>query len=100
MKQNLSILPVFKAVIMDEMREEYEKKKQKRQERMLSILDYTMGIVMLAIGVFFLFLRDKPGFILNDYLKNPNWLDKVLGASCLLYGSWRIYRGWRKKYFR
>lgn len=97
MKQNLSILALPKEAGMIE---EYEQKKRKRQERMLSIMDYTMGVVMLAIGVFFLFLRDKHGLILNDYMKSPNWLDKVLGGMCLIYGSWRIYRGWKKNYFK
>jgi threonine/homoserine/homoserine lactone efflux protein len=97
MKQNLSIFPFLKQA---DMLEEYEKKKRKRHAQMLSMMDYTMGTVMLVIGIFFLFLRHSPGVVLNEYMRKPDLLDKILGGMCLLYGSWRIWRGYQKKYFR
>jgi len=52
-----------------------------------------MGILWLAVGGFFL-LHNKFGVELN--------IDKVLttifGVSALLYGAFRIYRGYKKNY--
>ena len=81
------------------MLEEYEKKRRKQVNLMRSMMDYTMGLIILLIGVFFFFLRDK-NISVNQYLGKPDVLDKVLGVMCLLYGTWRIYRGYKKNYFR
>ncbi|HUM97839.1 MAG TPA: hypothetical protein PK275_08270 [Chitinophagaceae bacterium] len=81
------------------MLEEYEKKRKKQVNLMRSMMDYTMGLIIIIIGVFFFFLRTKE-ISVNQYLGKPDMLDKVLGAMCLLYGAWRIYRGYQKKYFR
>jgi hypothetical protein len=59
--------------------------------RIRSVYDYTMGVLWFAVGVFFLFQK-KLGYDLQ--------LDKTLtgifGVSSLLYGSFRIYRGFKK----
>lgn len=81
------------------MFEEYEKKKRKQVSLMRSILDYGMGVVFALIGVFF-FFRDRLHTQLNDYLRAPDALDKIIGVIFLIYGSWRIYRGYKKNYFR
>ncbi|NOT49678.1 MAG: hypothetical protein HOP10_00200 [Chitinophagaceae bacterium] len=80
------------------MLEDYEKKKRKQVSNMRAMLDYTMGIVFITIGLFFLF-RGRINTVLNDYLRDPDLLDKVLGVMSLLYGVWRIYRGYKKNYF-
>jgi hypothetical protein len=51
----------------------------------------------LATGIFFLF-HDK----LNVPFGNDasSWLDKFFGGLCLLYGGWRVYRGYKKNYFK
>jgi hypothetical protein len=57
---------------------------------MRKIVDYVVGVLIVAAGLFFL---------LNGTLKfnvaalPPSSLDKVFGIFCILYGSWRIYRG-------
>jgi uncharacterized membrane protein (DUF106 family) len=79
------------------MLEEYEQKKEKQLSLMRPVMDYVMGIVIIVIGLFFLFLRHKAGIGVNYYLRKPDILDKVLGGICLLYGCWRIYRGYKKK---
>jgi len=81
------------------MFEEYEKKKRKQIATMRSMMDYVMGFIIFLIGLFFLF-RSKLGDIpINEKLGQPDLLEKMFGGLCLLYGAWRIYRGYQKKYF-
>ena len=81
------------------MFEEYERKKRKQISMMKSVLDYGMGLVFIIIGLFF-FFRNRIHTSINDYLRPPDALDKILAVIFLIYGSWRIYRGYQKKYFR
>ena len=80
------------------MFEEYEKKKRKQISMMRSLLDYGMGLLIFVLGLFFLF-RNKFHLSLNETFP-PNDIDKIFGAVCILYGGWRIYRGYKKNYFR
>lgn len=81
--------------------EEFEKdplaERHKGYLKMRSIMDYGMGILWMGMGVFLLF---------NQYFKvnitdrfDPFSL-KAFGAICLLYGGFRIYRGYKKNYLR
>ncbi len=81
------------------MFEEYEKKKRRQVSLMRSLLDYAMGVVFVAVGVFF-FFRDKLGEVPVIRMKEPDWVDKVLGVLCVVYGAWRLYRGYKKNYFK
>src|SRR5262245_43506386 len=83
-------LPVSKQVFM---LPEYEKEKRKRLALRRSIMDYSIGVIVLLTGIF---------FIVRSYFKlefntifPPNEVDKVFGAICLLYGGWRVYRGYK-----
>jgi hypothetical protein len=80
------------------MFDEYEKKRRKQVSLMRSILDYGMGIIICGIGVFF-FFRGRFDIPLNENFP-PNDMDKIFGAICIAYGAWRIYRGFKKNYFR
>lgn len=79
------------------MLEEYENKKRKQIGQMRSIMDYGMGILMLVAGILFLF-HDKFNIPLGN--EKPTMLDMFFGGLCLLYGCWRIYRGYKKNYFK
>ncbi len=81
------------------MLDEYEKQKKRRTANMRSILDYGMGVIIFLIGLFF-FFRDKFGKITLNEQFPPDSIDKIFGAFCVVYGAWRIYRGYQKKYFR
>jgi hypothetical protein len=81
------------------MFEEYEKKKRKQVSIMRSLLDYGMGLIIFLIGVFFFFRGSFKHLAINEKYP-PDYLDKVFGAFCLLYGAWRIYRGYKKNYFK
>ena len=81
------------------MLEEYEKQKRKRLATMRSIMDFGMGFLIFILGLFF-FFRNKLGNISLNEKFPPDNVDKLSGAICLLYGGWRIYRGFKKKYFK
>jgi hypothetical protein len=80
------------------MFEDYEKKKRKQVSLMKSLMDYGMGLLILLMGVFF-FFRDKLNIEFNKSFP-PDNIDKILGGICIVYGIWRLYRGYKKRYFR
>lgn len=80
------------------MLEEYEKKRRKQIATMRSIMDYGIGLLIAGFGVF-LFFRNKFNISFNESFP-PNDIDKIFGAICMLYGVWRIYRGYKKNYFK
>jgi hypothetical protein len=80
------------------MIEEYEKQKRKQVTFRRALVDYSIGLMITAMGIFFL-LRDKFNLQFNERFP-PNDIDKIFGVICLLYGGWRIYRGYKKNYFK
>lgn len=80
------------------MLEEYEKKRRRQVSVMRSVLDYAMGVIVVLLGVF-LFFRDKVKMEFNENYP-PNYTDKIIGVVFVLYGIWRIYRGYKKNYFQ
>jgi threonine/homoserine/homoserine lactone efflux protein len=79
------------------MLEEYENKRRKQVSSMRSLMDYVMGIIIIALGVL-LFFHDKFKIEINERF-SPN-IVKVLGVIFAVYGAWRIYRGYKKNYFQ
>ncbi|MFM2138595.1 MAG: hypothetical protein RJA57_902 [Bacteroidota bacterium] len=82
------------------MFEEYEKRKRKQVSQMRSLMDYGMGVLILLMGLFFLFRMQFPSLPVNQSLGRPDALEKVFGGISVVYGAWRIYRGYRKNYFK
>jgi hypothetical protein len=80
------------------MFDEYEKKRRDQVSLMRSILDYGIGVLVVLIGTFFV-IRDKFDLEINE-TRPPNDTQKLFGAVCVLYGAWRIYRGYKKNYFK
>jgi hypothetical protein len=62
---------------------------------MRTIMDYGMGIIIFGFGIFFL-LSSKLGigFEIEDFYRY------FFGGLCIVYGLWRVYRGYKKNYFR
>lgn len=73
------------------MLEDFEEQQRKRTTRIRSFMDFTMGGLLLVAGI--LLLIYKVGN-LDDINR------KGLGILFALYGAWRIYRGYKKNYFR
>ena len=88
-------MPALKVAYMID---EYEKRKRKQVASMRALLDYGLGIVITGFGIF-LFIRNWLDVSLNERFP-PNDIDKMFGVICVIYGSWRIYRGYKKNYFR
>jgi hypothetical protein len=59
-----------------------------------SIMDYGMGCIIFCLGIFFL-LAPKLGvaFGIDDLFRY------LFAGLCVVYGLFRIYRGYKKNYF-
>ncbi len=80
------------------MLEEYEKQKRKQIAIRKALMDYSIGVLIVVAGIFFL-VRDRFKLEFNESFP-PNDIDKIFGGICILYGAWRFYRGYKKNYFR
>jgi hypothetical protein len=70
----------------------FEEKQQKSNINIRSIYDYTMGVLWTAVGVFFLFQKQF-GYDLGI----QKGLATVFGVAALLYGLFRVYRGYKAR---
>ncbi len=70
--------------------------RNRRYANMRSIKDYGMGLIYYAIG-FVMFFPEKVGLDMVDFDKLFRYM---FGGIAVMYGSWRIYRGYKKDYFR
>lgn len=81
--------------------EEFEKEQLNDREkgyiRMRSIMDYGMGSLWLGMGVFIIFIKK---FSIDLAARYDSTMFKVFGAVCIIYGIFRIYRGYKKNYLR
>jgi hypothetical protein len=80
------------------MIEEYQEAQRKKVTRLKSFMDVTMGLVLILVGICFLLYQQLH---LERIFKKPHSsLDYVIGGLFVLYGSWRVYRGYKKDYYR
>jgi sulfite exporter TauE/SafE len=81
--------------------EEFEKEQLNERDkgyiRMRSMMDYGMGVMWMAMGVFMLFIKK---FSLELAEKYDSSAFKIFGVVCMVYGLFRIYRGYKKNYLR
>ncbi len=81
--------------------EEFEKKQLSDREknfiRMRSIMDYGMGILWLSMGFFMIFIKE---FNTGLEARFDDGTMKAFGGICIVYGIFRIYRGYKKNYLR
>ena len=82
---------------LEEFDKEQMSEKDKGYVRMRSIMDYGMGTLWSAMGVFLIFIKKFNTGIETRY--DDSTL-KVFGSICLLYGLFRIYRGYKKNYLK
>jgi hypothetical protein len=80
--------------------EEFERdemsEKNKGYIRMKSIMDFGMGLLWMGMGVFLVFIKyfNTP---LQARFDDP--VMKIFGGVCIVYGLFRVYRGYKKNYF-
>jgi hypothetical protein len=70
--------------------------KTKRYVMMRSITDMGMGFIYLAVGIIILFAKQF-NFSTDFTASIPA---KIFAVLVIIYGSWRIFRGIRKKYYK
>jgi hypothetical protein len=79
------------------MIEDFQEKHRQQGAKMRSIMDYTMGFVFFCLGLFFIVYREFGITIMGN---PPSNLDYFIGGLFTIYGGWRIYRGYKKNYYR
>ncbi len=77
------------------MAKDYEEKSRKTSSFLHAVYDYVMGVLWFSLGTVFL-LHKK--FRINVDLDPA--LTTIFGVAAVLYGAFRIYRGYRKKYYK
>lgn len=70
--------------------------KTKRYVLMKSIMDFGMGFIYLGIGIIIFFSKE---FHLNNNFSDST-IAKIFAVVVIIYGSWRIYRGIKKDYYK
>ena len=76
--------------------DDLELKRRRAYANRRAIMDIGMGFIYAVMGGFFLLARPL-GFTI-DFPPVP--FNYIFGALCLMYGGFRIYRGFKKNYFR
>lgn len=79
------------------MIEDYQEKQRRKVSRMRSMMDFVMGGLIVLIGVYFL-VYETLG--INVFNREPSSIDKFIGVLFILYGVWRMYRGYKKNYYQ
>jgi hypothetical protein len=81
--------------------EEFEKEQLSERDRgyirMRSMMDYGMGVLWACMGVFLIFIKK---FSAELALRFDDPMIKVFGGICIVYGLFRMYRGYKKNYLR
>ncbi|RYY68663.1 MAG: hypothetical protein EOO13_11685 [Chitinophagaceae bacterium] len=82
---------------LEEFERDEQAERNKGYARMKSIMDYGMGVLWAAMGVFIAFI-EKFNTGLESRFGDTGM--KLFGGVCIVYGLFRIYRGYKKNYFR
>ena len=78
------------------MVEDYQEEHRRKISRVRSFMDFTMGTILFLVGIYFLTYEK---FGINVFHRKPSSIDYLIGGLFVLYGIWRIYRGYKKDYF-
>lgn len=71
--------------------------REKGMVLMRSIMDYGMGLLWMSMGIFLIFTEYINPAMAYQF-SDPAM--KVFGGVCIIYGLFRMYRGYKKNYFR
>ena len=82
---------------LEEFENDRLSEREKGMVRMRSITNYVMGIFLILAGCFFMFPFRSTQKYIDQY--DPTVI-MVFAAICWIYGIFRIYRGYKKNYFR
>jgi hypothetical protein len=76
---------------------ENEQKKLNRKPSVHTIQNYAMGFLWMVMGVVFLFANQLTNQLNINRRIEPVWAI-IFGSACILYGLFRIYRGYTNKF--
>ena len=82
---------------LEEFEEEPLTTRQKSYLRARSIVDYSMGLLWMSMGVFLAF---KDYFNVEIAMQFDGPAFKILGGICIMYGIFRMYRAYKKNYYK
>lgn len=82
---------------LEEFENEQLSDRDKAMIRMRSITNYVMGLFLIGAGCFFMFPMKSTQRYIDQY--DPTIIT-IFAIICWVYGAFRIYRGYRKNYFR
>jgi len=82
---------------LEEFEREPLSKRDQNLVRMRSMTNYVMGVFLIGAGFFFMFPVKATQEFINKY--DPLAI-KLLAVICWVYGAFRIYRGYKKNYFK
>lgn len=82
---------------LEEFERDDQSERNKGYVRMKSIMDYGMGLLWMGMGIFLAFINKFNTGLEARY--EDYWM-KIFGGICIIYGLFRIYRGYKKNYFR
>ena len=82
---------------LEEFEEEPLTHRQRNYLRTRSIVDYCMGLLWMSMGIFLVF---KKYFDVQINLEFDGITFKILGGICIVYGLFRMYRGYKKNYYK
>jgi hypothetical protein len=75
----------------------HQSKRDKGMVLMRSIMDYGMGLLWMSMGIYLIFTEYiNPAMAYR--FEDPAM--KAFGGVCIIYGLFRMYRGYKKNYFR
>jgi hypothetical protein len=75
------------------MTQDYQEQRERQAARTRAIMDFVMGVIVLGMGIVFL-IYEQMGW--RIFRGKPSALDKIAGGLFVLYGIWRLYRGYKK----
>jgi hypothetical protein len=77
------------------MIKETEDQKTRNYILMRRIMDFGMGFLIMGFGIFFIF-AEKLGVAFNV----EPFFRYFFAGLCIVYGAWRVYRGYQRNYFK
>lgn len=76
------------------MENSYREKSKKGFNNFRRVYDITMAVLFTSVGIG-MFIMDR--FKLNFAVEEDIWFRYFFGSICLLYGGFRLYRGFKQE---
>jgi hypothetical protein len=71
----------------------WNEREKKRFSGLPILYDYTMGVLWIGVGLFFIFSKSLG----IELMKSDPLIDNIFGIVGVAYGIFRLYRGYKKQ---